>query len=151
MNTNSFYEPYLISTTGIYRGKRIKYHNRYVDQFLGIYYGELPETLKKPIKKRFTYSIQNATNFSPSCMQSELMTANFAYGSFAMQQSFDFNCLSLNIYRADLRYGEKRKAIMLFSHGGSNQLGKKEKRKSFKGTSRNNKKKPFRFRLFLFC
>jgi carboxylesterase type B len=32
--------------------------------------------------------------------------------------------LSLNIYRPDLRYGEKRKAIMLFSHGGSNQLGK---------------------------
>jgi carboxylesterase type B len=56
-------------------------------------------------------------------MQSILMAENLSYGSFVMQQVFDDNCLSLNIYRADLRYGEKRKAIMLFSHGGSNQLG----------------------------
>jgi len=118
-----FYGPYLISSTGIYRGKRIKYNKRYVDQFLGIYYAEIPESLKKPIKKRFNYSIQNARKFSPCCMQSLLMAENLSYGSFVMQHLFDDNCLSLNIYRADLRYGEKRKAIMLFSHGGSNQLG----------------------------
>ncbi|CAF1024438.1 unnamed protein product [Rotaria sordida] len=115
--------PYLITSTGIYRGRRLEYHNRYIDQFLGIYYGELPETLKKPIKKRFNYSIQNATKFSPSCMQSLSMTKNLSYGSFVMQHDFNENCLSLNIYRADIRYGEKPKAIMLFSHGGSNQLG----------------------------
>jgi hypothetical protein len=118
-----FRGPYLISSTGIYRGIRIKYNKRYIDQFLGIYYAETPESLKKPIKKHFNYSIQNATEFSPCCMQSILMAENLSYGSFVMQQVFDDNCLSLNIYRADLRYGEKRKAIMLFSHGGSNQLG----------------------------
>ena len=122
--TMSFNEPYLVTSTGIYQGKRLKYHERYIDQFLGIYYGELPESLKKPVKKRFNYSLQKATDFTPSCMQSILMTENLSYGSFAMRRNFDDNCLSLNIYRADLRYGEKWKAIMLFSHGGSNQLGK---------------------------
>jgi hypothetical protein len=122
-NTSS-YGPYLISSTGIYRGKRVKYRKRYVDQFLGVYYGELPQSLKKPVKKRFNYSLQNATKASPCCMQSILMAENLSYGSFIMQHNFHDDCLSLNIYRADLRYGEKRKAIMLFSHGGSNQLGK---------------------------
>jgi len=116
--------PYLIASTGIYRGKRIKYRNdRYIDQFLGIYYAEIPQSLEKPIKKIFNYSLQNATKFSPYCMQSLLMTENLSYGSFIMQNNFNDNCLSLNIYRSDLRYGEKRKAIMLFSHGGSNQIG----------------------------
>lgn len=116
--------PFLISSTGIYRGKRIKYRNdRYIDQFLGIYFAETPQSLKKPIKKRFNYSLQNATKFSPYCMQSLSMTENLSYGSFIMQSNFNDNCLSLNIYRADLRSGEKRKAIMLFSHGGSNQIG----------------------------
>ena len=115
---------YLIASTGIYRGKRIKYRdNRYIDQFLGIYYAEIPRSLSKPRKKSFDYSIQNATKFTPCCMQSLLMTENLSYGSFLMQRHFNDNCLSLNIYRADLRYGEKRKAIMLFSHGGSNQIG----------------------------
>jgi hypothetical protein len=116
--------PFLVASTGIYRGKRIKYrNNRSIDQFLGIYYAEIPQSLKKPIRKRFNYSLQNATKFSPYCMQSLLMTENLSYGSFIMQNNFNDDCLSLNIYRADLRYGEKRKAIMLFSHGGSNQIG----------------------------
>lgn len=115
--------PYLITTTGIYRGKRLKYSNGYVDQFLGIYYAEVPRPLNKPVKKIFNYSLQNATKFSPSCLQSLTMASNLSYGSFAMRHNFNENCLSLNIYRADLRSGERRKAIMLFSHGGSNQLG----------------------------
>ncbi|CAF2718797.1 unnamed protein product [Rotaria sp. Silwood2] len=118
-----FQRPYLISSTGIYCGKRIKYRNHYIDQFLGIYYAEIPRSLEKPIKKRFNYSIQIATKYSPYCMQSLLMTENLSYGSFVMQNNFNDDCLSLNIYRADLRYGEKRKAIMIFSHGGSNQIG----------------------------
>ena len=116
--------PFLIASTGIYRGKRVKYRkHRYIDQFLGIYYAEVPRLLEKPVKKRFNYSIQNAIRFSPYCMQSLSMTENLSYGPFRMASKFDDNCLSLNIYRADLRYGEKRKAIMLFSHGGSNQIG----------------------------
>ncbi|CAF1408987.1 unnamed protein product, partial [Rotaria sordida] len=121
---SSLQRPFLITSTGIYYGKRIKYrNNRYIDQFLGIYYAEIPRSLKKPIKKRFNYSLQSAIKYGPYCMQSLLMTENLSYGSFVMQNNFNDNCLSLNIYRADLRYGEKRKAIMLFSHGGSNQIG----------------------------
>lgn len=116
--------PYLIASTGIYRGKRIRYrHNRTIDQFLGIYYAELPQSLEKPDKKHFNYSIVNARKFTPYCMQSLLMTENLSYGSFIMQSHFHDNCLSLNIYRADLRSGDKQKAIMIFSHGGSNQIG----------------------------
>ncbi len=126
-NTLLTHGPYLIASTGIYRGKRVKYSHRYIDQFLGIYYAEIPQSLKKPVKKHFNYSLQNATKFSPCCMQSILMAENLSYGSFVMQHHFNDNCLSLNIYRPDLRYGEKRKAIMLFSHGGSNQLGKMKK------------------------
>ncbi|CAF0998244.1 unnamed protein product [Adineta ricciae] len=116
-------KPYLISSTGIYHGQRIRYRKRVVDQFLGIYYAEPPRPLEKPVKKRFDYVLQDATKFSACCMQSKMMAENLSYGSFLMQQNFSDNCLSLNIYRADLRHGEKRKAIMLFSHGGSNQLG----------------------------
>jgi len=123
---SSTHGPYLISSTGIYRSKRMKYAHRLIDQFLGIYYAEIPQSLKKPIKKRFNYSLQSGTKFSASCMQSIAMAENLSYGSFVMRHHFDDNCLSLNIYRADLRYGEKRKAIMLFSHGGSNQLGKRK-------------------------
>jgi hypothetical protein len=116
--------PLLIASTGIYRGRRIKYRqHHYIDQFLGIYYAEIPKLLAKPVKKSFRYSLQNATRFTPYCMQSLSMTENLSYGSFIMQHRFDENCLSLNIYRADLRYGERRKAIMIFSHGGSNQIG----------------------------
>ncbi|CAF3882499.1 unnamed protein product [Adineta steineri] len=122
--TKGYQRPYLIASTGIYSGKRIKYrNNRYIDQFLGIYYAELPRSLEKPVKKSFNYSIQNATKFSPYCMQSLLMTENLSYGSFVMEHNFHDNCLSLNIYRADLRYGESHKAIMVFLHGGSNQIG----------------------------
>lgn len=120
----AFHGPFLIASTGIYRGKRLKYNQRYIDQFLGIYYAETPDSLKKPVKRRFQHAIQNATKFTPYCMQSSMMTENLSYGSFHMHRRFDNDCLSLNIYRADLRYGEKQKAIMLFSHGGSNQLGK---------------------------
>lgn len=115
--------PYLVSSTGIYRGKRLRYRRQYVDQFLGIFYAEQPKSLEKPVKKSFQYSIQNASAFTSCCMQSLLMAENLSYGSFIMHQDFDEDCLSLNIYRADLRYGERRKAIMVFSHGGSNQLG----------------------------
>lgn len=118
-----FRRPYIITTTGIYRGRRLKYSNGYVDQFLGIYYAEIPQPLNKPIKKIFNYSLQNATKFSSSCLQSLTMASNLSYGSFGMRQNFSDDCLSLNIYRADLRSGERQKAIMLFSHGGSNQLG----------------------------
>ncbi|UJR31465.1 hypothetical protein I4U23_018954 [Adineta vaga] len=121
--SNTKHEPYLISSTGIYHGHRIRYRKRYIDQFRGIYYAETPKPLERPIKKRFNYSLQSATRFSPCCMQSIMMAENLSYGSFVMQHNFSDNCLSLNIYRADLRYGEKQKAIMLFSHGGSNQLG----------------------------
>ena len=115
---------YLITSTGIFCGKRLKYrHGRTIDQFLGIYYAEIPRSFEKPVKKHFEYLIQNASQSTPYCMQSLLMTENLSYGSFVMQNRFDENCLSLNIYRPDLRYGEKRKAIMLFSHGGSNQIG----------------------------
>ena len=117
--------PYLIASTGIFCGKRVKYrHGRTIDQFLGIFYAETPRSLAKPTKKRFEYALRNASQSSPYCMQSLLMTENLSYGSFVMQNRFNENCLSLNIYRADLRYGEKRKAIMLFSHGGSNQIGR---------------------------
>ena len=116
--------PYLIASTGIYRGKRIPYRqHEFVDQFLGVYYAESPRSLTKPVKKRFEYTLANATAISPYCTQSLLMTKNFSYGLFGMQSHFNDNCLSLNIYRADLRFGEKRKAIMVFSHGGSNQIG----------------------------
>lgn len=116
--------PFLIASTGVYRGKRIKYRQRRsIDQFLGIYYAEVPCSLVKPVKKRFQYWVQNATRFTPYCMQSLSMTENLSYGSFIMQHHFDENCLSLNIYRADMRHGERRKAIMVFSHGGSNQIG----------------------------
>lgn len=117
-------KPYLISSTGIYRGQQVRYRKRAVDQFLGVYYAETPRSLEKPVKKRFDYVLHDATKFTPCCMQSKMMAENLSYGSFLMQQNFSDNCLSLNIYRADLRQGEERKAIMLFSHGGSNQLGK---------------------------
>ena len=141
--SNTCSGPYLIASTGIYCGKRLKYrHEHMVDQFLGVYYAEVPRSLRKPVKKRFDYSLQNATKFSPYCMQSLLMTENLSYGSFVMQNHFNDNCLSLNIYRADLRYGEKRKAIMLFSHGGSNQIGTSDTGDPCLGKSRD--------RLFIF-
>lgn len=122
-NRTAFYSPLLVSSTGIYRGKRLEYNGRFVDQFLGIFYAEKPTIFKKPVRKSFSYKISDATKFSPCCLQSLSMAMNLSYGSFMMQHDFDENCLSLNIYRPDLRYGEKSKAILLFSHGGSNQLG----------------------------
>ncbi|CAF1097740.1 unnamed protein product [Didymodactylos carnosus] len=121
---NKHVGPFLVSSTGIYHGKRVKYNNNtYIDQFLGIYYAELPVPLQKPVKKHFSYTIQNATTFGSCCRQSLLMTENLSYGSFFMKRNFDDNCLSLNIYRSDLRFGERKKAITIFSHGGSNQIG----------------------------
>ena len=73
-----------------------------------------PESLQKPIKKRFNYTLQNATKFSPCCMQSILMAENLSYGSFVMQRSFDDNCLSLNIYRADLHMEKNEKLLCYF-------------------------------------
>jgi hypothetical protein len=66
---NPKHPPYLISSTGIYRGKRIKYNNRYIDQFLGIHYAEIPQSLKKPVKKRFKYFLQNSTKIITCCIQ----------------------------------------------------------------------------------
>ena len=108
------------TTSGIYEGKEIIINNVPVRQFFGIPYGEKPARFEMPILRKYhSKSIIRATKRAPACLQS---AGGLSYGPFELPDMFEEDCLTLNMFIPKTE-SLSPKAIMVFCHGGSNQVG----------------------------
>lgn len=111
---------FLINTTsGLVRGKLTKVQDVFVQKYLGVPYGEKPVRFELPVLRKYDETIINATERTPACLQAR---GSLSYGPFELDDLYDEDCLSLNLYipKTD---SSVPKAIMVFCHGGSNQIG----------------------------
>jgi carboxylesterase type B len=126
----------LNTSSGIYEGRTVNYNNITVQQYLGIEYGR--------IKKRFDHaepiirendSIINATSFGPLCKPTAGSCAgnpasysaagycSVSYGIFSVKSIPAEQCLFLNVFIPVTPKKKRKKAIFMWIHGGSGQIG----------------------------
>jgi len=89
-----------------------------VEEYLGIPFGERTERWESPHDFRGNYSSDpfNATMWGRACLQ--VLSDTSTYGSE--------DCLRANVWTPARNRSEKKKAVMVFIYGGSNQFGEAE-------------------------
>jgi carboxylesterase type B len=115
-------QPLRINTTsGIYHGKDIRISNVTIRQFFGIPYGEKPIRFQMPILRKYNNKTVNyAIKRTSACIQA---SGGLSYGPFDLEDMYDEDCLTLNMFIPLIQSLISPKAIMVFCHGGSNQVG----------------------------
>jgi carboxylesterase type B len=128
---DSVFSVYLLNTTsGVYIGNTVNYHNITVQQYLGIEYGRIKKRFERaePIIQQ-NDSIINATSFGPVCkppinsciIDNETSSCSLNYGIFTLKSSPTEQCLYLNVF---IPMNDKnKKSIFMWIHGGSGQIG----------------------------
>ena len=87
---------------------------------MGIPYGEKPARFEMPVLREYNAkTIMHATKRAPACLQT---SGGLSYGPFKLSDLYDEDCLTLNMFIPQTT-SLKPKAIMIFCHGGSNQVG----------------------------
>lgn len=110
----------LNTTSGRFQGKEVIVHYQTIRQYFGIPYGEKPVRFELPVLKKYPGDhIQQATERAPGCLQA---SGGLSYGPFELIDMYDEDCLSLNMFIPPIK-SSALKAIMVFCHGGSNQVG----------------------------
>ncbi|CAF1027669.1 unnamed protein product [Rotaria sordida] len=119
--SNGLNNELLINTTsGLFQGKEILIHNVSIRQYFGIPYGEKPVRFEMPILRKYnTKKIVHAIKRTPACLQAP---GGLLYGPFELSDMYDEDCLTLNMFIPKTK-SLTPKAIMVFCHGGSNQVG----------------------------
>ncbi len=108
------------TTSGLFRGKEIIIQDVSIRQFFGIPYGEKPIRFHTPVLRQYnTKTIIHAIKRTPACLQ---VSGGLSYGPFKLSDMFDEDCLTLNMFLPKTK-SPTPKAIMVFCHGGSNQVG----------------------------
>ncbi len=108
------------TTSGLFHGKEMIISNVSIRQFFGIPYGEKPIRFQMPILRKYNKkSIIYAIKRTPACIQA---SGGLSYGPFELSDVYDEDCLTLNIFIPKTK-SLTPKAIMVFCHGGSNQVG----------------------------
>ncbi|CAF2500161.1 unnamed protein product [Rotaria sp. Silwood2] len=108
------------TTSGIFEGKEVIIENVPVRQFFGIPYGEKPVRFEMPILRKYnSKTITRATERAPGCLQA---SGGLSYGPFELSDMYEEDCLTLNMFIPKTK-SLSSKAIMVFCHGGSNQVG----------------------------
>jgi len=108
------------TTSGLFHGKEMIISNVSIRQFFGIPYGEKPIRFQMPILRKYNKkSIIYAIKRTPACIQA---SGGLSYGPFELSDMYDEDCLTLNIFIPKTK-SLTPKAIMVFCHGGSNQVG----------------------------
>ena len=120
-SSNNWNHPLRINTTsGRFRGQEIQINHVTVQQFLGIPYGEKPVRFELPVLRNYdNRTIIDATKRTPACIQA---SGSLSYGPFTLSDMYDEDCLTLNLFIPTMN-SSTPKAIMVFCHGGSNQVG----------------------------
>lgn len=107
------------TTSGRYNGKKVIINNVPIQQFYGVPYGEKPGRFEMPILRKYNSSINQATERAPGCLQAP---GGLSYGPFELYDMYEEDCLTLNMFIPESKPSSS-KAIMVFCHGGSNQVG----------------------------
>ncbi|CAF1428057.1 unnamed protein product, partial [Didymodactylos carnosus] len=122
--------------SGIYQGRTFQYQNQTIYQYLGIQYAKVTKRFHRavPIIRNESNVILQADRFGPvckpsgsSCNSPNLCTV--AYGIFTSLSLVDEDCLYLNIFlpittnTSESWSNSQRKAIFIWIHGGSGQIG----------------------------
>ena len=108
------------TTSGRYQGKEVLVNHVPIRQFFGIPYGERPGRFALPVLRKYNATkLIPATERAPACLQA---AGGLSYGPFELSDMYDEDCLTLNMFIARTT-SSAPKAIMVFCHGGSNQVG----------------------------
>jgi carboxylesterase type B len=110
----------LNTTSGLFQGKQIRIRDVSIRQFFGISYGEKPGRFQMPVLRQYNKApIIHAIKRTPGCLQAP---GGLSYGPFELSDMYDEDCLTLNMFIPKTK-SSIPKAIMVFCHGGSNQVG----------------------------
>ena len=126
----------LNTTSGIYEGRTVYFNDIIIHQYLGIEYGRVRQRFERaePILRQNDFII-NATSFGPLCKPTagscEGPVGTFPvtpyclvnYGIFAVKSIPAEQCLFLNVFIPVRRRNVRKKAIFMWIHGGSGQVG----------------------------
>ena len=113
-------ELHINTTSGRFEGKEVIVNYVPIRQFFGIPYGEKPGRFEMPVMRKSRGSIlQRATERTPGCLQA---AGGLSYGPFELSDMYHEDCLTLNMFIPKSK-SSAPKAIMVFCHGGSNQVG----------------------------
>ena len=126
----------LNTTSGIYEGRTVQYNNIIVRQYLGIEYGRIRKRFDRaePIIRQ-NDTIINATSFGPLCkptagscsgnlgIYSSTNSCSVSYGIFFVKSYPAEQCLFLNVFIPVTNNKRRKKAIFMWIHGGSGQIG----------------------------
>ncbi|CAF1561681.1 unnamed protein product, partial [Didymodactylos carnosus] len=134
-NNQNLFNPIINTSSGIYEGHSIINYNRTVHRFLGIQYAKGKRFHKAiPIRKNNSNIIIQANKFGPVCKSSGdtcISSDGYCrveYGIFTSVSLTDEDCLYLNLFIPISTVNQtwakhQRKAILLWIHGGSGQVG----------------------------
>ena len=134
---DSIFAGHLLNTSsGIYEGRIVHYNNIIVRQYLGIEYGRIPKRFDRAESIiRQNDSVINATSFGPVCkptagscsggpgMYSATSYCLVNYGIFSIKSIPAEQCLFLNVFIPVTTKTTRKKAIFMWIHGGSGQIG----------------------------
>ncbi len=113
-------ELHIETTSGKFQGKEVIIKHVPIRQFFGIPYGEKPGRFEMPVlRNRNPQPIIQATERAPGCLQAP---GGLSYGPFELADMYEEDCLTLNMFIPKTK-STSAKAIMVFCHGGSNQVG----------------------------
>ncbi|CAF1212043.1 unnamed protein product [Rotaria sordida] len=108
------------TTSGVFEGKEVIIEYVPVRQFFGVPYGEKPVRFEMSILRKYnSTTIIRATERAPGCLQA---SGGLSYGPFELSDMYEEDCLTLNMFIPKTK-SLSSKAIMVFCHGGSNQVG----------------------------
>lgn len=110
----------LNTTSGRFEGKEVIVNYVPIRQFFGIPYGERPARFELPVLRKYRgVTLQRATERTSGCLQA---AGGLSYGPFELADMYEEDCLTLNMFIPKTK-SSAPKAIMVFCHGGSNQVG----------------------------
>ncbi|CAF1272806.1 unnamed protein product [Rotaria sp. Silwood1] len=126
----------LNTSSGIYVGKTVDYGNVIVHQYLGIEYGRVNKRFDraKPIVRENDQIIK-ATSFGPLCKPTAgaclgntgtyplAPYCSVSYGIFSVKSIPAEQCLFLNAFIPVTPNNKRKKALFMWIHGGSGQVG----------------------------
>ena len=126
----------LNTSSGIYVGRTIAYGDTVVQQYLGIQYGLVHKRFDRAVANvRTNDDLIDATDFGPVCkpsagscvanvgMFSLPTNCSVSYGIFAVRSAPKEQCLFLNAFIPVTSKTASKKAIFMWIHGGSGQIG----------------------------
>ena len=127
----------LSTTSGRYTGRTAYHDDRMVKQYLGIEYGRVSRRFERaePIRRAQNDSVIEATAHGPVCKPSGgechlnrddtpfTTSCSVTYGIFETRAMSAEQCLRLNVFIPTNATDGRKKAIFMWIHGGSGQVG----------------------------